>query len=127
MNQLYPLFRILIKSWINHQFSWRIDSGRCFARARTLSPIKGPPRRPHKRFSPSTAAAPSTSPLPRHFKAAQALLTRQGEPLKPPSATPSLTLDGSPPEQATVGAKLEEEEELPVSRPSRRFPTTVEP
>jgi hypothetical protein len=60
------------------------------------------------------------------FKASQALLNGPGEPWKPPGATPPLALERSPPEQATADAKLEEEE-LPIERPSRRFPVTVEP
>jgi hypothetical protein len=111
---------------INLQFGWRIDSRSFSSHARTLSPINRPPWRVHKGLSPLTAAAPSTSPLPCRFEATQAPPTGQGESPKPPGAGPPLTMDGCPPLQATTSTKLEEEE-LPIARSSRRFPTTVEP
>jgi hypothetical protein len=46
--------------------------------------------------------------------------------MKPPGAAPPLALDECQLEQATIDVKLEEEE-LPIARPSHRFPAIVVP
>jgi hypothetical protein len=109
-----PLFRILVKSSINPQFGWIIDSGCCSARVGTLSPIKGHPQRPSECFSLMTTTTPNTLPPPRRFEAAQAPPTGQGVPLKPSGAASPLTFNVNPLEQATNGTRLEEEN-LPVT------------